>query len=135
MKKLWNIAFGYFLAAMAGGIFYREFTKYFSFTGKTTLGYLHVHLLMLGTFLFLFLALVAKSTDLLEKKQFHIFVTIYNIVLPLFVAVMLCRGIIQTAGISVSHAANASILGIAGLTHVVVAAAWIFLFTILRKLK
>ena len=29
MKKLWNLAFGYFLAAMAGGVFYREFTKYF----------------------------------------------------------------------------------------------------------
>ncbi len=28
MKKLWNLAFGYFLAAMAGGVFYREFTKY-----------------------------------------------------------------------------------------------------------
>ena len=55
MKKLWNLAFGYFLAAMAGGVFYREFTKYFGFTGETALGYLHVHLLVLGTVLFLFL--------------------------------------------------------------------------------
>ena len=73
MKKLWNLAFGYFLAAMAGGVFYREFTKYFGFTGETALGYLHVHLLVLGTVLFLFLGLAAKSTDLLEKKQFHTF--------------------------------------------------------------
>lgn len=135
MKKLWNIAFGYFLAAMSGGVFYREFTKYFSFTGRSALGYLHVHLLVLGTFLFLFLALAAKSTDLLEKKQFRTFVTIYNIVLPLFVGMLLCRGIIQTAGISLSHAADAAISGIAGLTHIAMAAAWIFLFTILRKLK
>lgn len=135
MKKLWNLAFGYFLAAMAGGVFYREFTKYFDFTGKTTLAYLHVHLLVLGTLLFLFLGLAAKSTDLLEKKQFRTFVTLYNIVLPLFAVVMLCRGIIQTAGISLSHAADAAIAGIAGLTHIALAAVWIFLFTILRKLK
>ena len=57
MKKLWNLAFGYFFAAMAGGVFYREFTKYFGFTGETALGYLHVHLLVLGTVLFLFLGL------------------------------------------------------------------------------
>ena len=80
-----------FLQAMAGGVFYREFTKYFDFTGKTTLAYLHVHLLVLGTLLFLFLGLAAKSTDLLEKKQFRTFVTLYNIVLPLFAVVMLCR--------------------------------------------
>ena len=79
MKKLWNLAFGYFLAAMAGGVFYREFTKYFGFTGETALGYLHVHLLVLGTVLFLFLGLAAKSTDLLEKKQFHTFYLSYNI--------------------------------------------------------
>ena len=99
-----------FLAAMAGGVFYREFTKYFGFTGETALGYLHVHLLVLGTVLFLFLGLAAKSTDLLEKKQFHTFVTVYNIILPLFTVVMLVRGILQVTGVSVSHGADAAIL-------------------------
>ena len=56
-------------------------TKYFGFTGETALGYLHVHLLVLGTVLFLFLGLAAKSTDLLEKKQFHTFVTV-TLLLP-----------------------------------------------------
>lgn len=135
MKKLWNLAFGYFLAAMAGGVFYREFTKYFGFTGETALGYLHVHLLVLGTVLLLFLGLAAKSTDLLEKKQFHTFVTVYNIILPLFTVVMLVRGILQVTGVSVSHGADAAISGIAGLTNIAIAGAWIFLFTILRKLK
>ena len=109
--------------------------KIFSILQEITLAYLHVHLLVLGTLLFLFLGLAAKSTELLEKKQFRTFVTLYNIVLPLFAVVMLCRGIIQTAGISLSHAADAAIAGIAGLTHIALAAVWIFLFTILRKLK
>ena len=135
MKKLINTSMVYMAAALAGGVFYREFTKYFGFTGKSTLGYLHVHLLVLGTVLFLFLGLAAKSTDLLEKKQFHTFVTVYNIILPLFTAVMLVRGILQVTGISISHGADAAIAGIAGLTHIAIAGAWIFLFTILRKLK
>ena len=35
-------------------------------------------------------------------------------------------------GVSVSHGADAAISGIAGLTHIAIAGAWIFLFTILR---
>ena len=38
MKKPIWIAFGYAIAAMACGVFYREFTKFFDFTGTTTLG-------------------------------------------------------------------------------------------------
>ena len=32
MKKYLNIALAYAIAAMAGGVFYREFTKYSGFT-------------------------------------------------------------------------------------------------------
>ena len=53
MKKLWNTAFIYFWLAMAGGVFYREFTKFNDYSGKTVLGLLHVHLLVLGTLMFL----------------------------------------------------------------------------------
>ena len=38
MKKLLNTAFIYALAAMAGGVFYREFTKFNGFSGRTALG-------------------------------------------------------------------------------------------------
>ena len=120
---------------MAGGVFYREFTKYFGFTGETALGYLHVHLLVLGTVLFLFLGLAAKSTDLLEKKQFHTFVTVYNIILPLFTVVMAGSGNPPGDRCFCFPWADAAISGIAGLTHIAIAGAWIFLFTILRKLK
>ena len=34
MKKYLNIAFAYAIAAMVGGVFYREFTKYSGFTGS-----------------------------------------------------------------------------------------------------
>ena len=38
MKKYLNFAFAYAILAMAGGVFYREFTKWNAFTGATALG-------------------------------------------------------------------------------------------------
>lgn len=133
MKKLWNTAFGYFLAAMAAGVFYREFTKFNGFTGRTILAFAHVHLMVLGTLVFLFLGLAAKVTNLTEQKGFHIFCIIYNIALFFMVAMMIVRGIYQTLGTELSRGVDASISGIAGLSHIAIAGALIYLFMIFRK--
>ena len=47
MKRIINTAIVYFIFAMAGGVFYREFTKWNGYTEPTTLGVLHVHLLVM----------------------------------------------------------------------------------------
>ena len=49
MKKYYLSSIVYALLALAGGVFYREFTKGFSFTGQTTLSVVHVHYFVLGT--------------------------------------------------------------------------------------
>ena len=85
MKKILNISFIYFLLAMVGGVFYREFTKVLGFTGQTTLGYIHVHLIVLGSILFLIIALFCRDTELLYNKTFKKFMVIYNIGLQLMV--------------------------------------------------
>lgn len=133
MKKLWNTAFGYFLAAMAAGVFYREFTKFNGFTGRTTLAFAHVHLMVLGTVVFLFLGLAAKVTNLTEQKGFHIFCIVHNIALFFMVTMMIVRGIYQTLGTELSRGMDASISGIAGLSHIAIAGALIYLFMIFRK--
>ena len=43
MKKYINRSIFYALLAMAGGVFYREFTKIMSCTGTTALGKVQVH--------------------------------------------------------------------------------------------
>ena len=48
MKKYLNISLVYGIAAMVGGVFYREFTKWNGFTGVTALGKVHAHLFLLG---------------------------------------------------------------------------------------
>lgn len=48
MKRCINAALLYAVLAMAGGVFYREFTKFNGFTGKTTLSVVHTHYFLLG---------------------------------------------------------------------------------------
>ena len=61
MKKYLNISFAYAIAAMAGGVFYREFTKFNGYTGVTALGKVHTHLFLLGMLMFLVIALYAAA--------------------------------------------------------------------------
>lgn len=58
MKRYMNTALVYAVLAMAGGVFYREFTKFVGFTGETTLSVVHTHYFMLGMALFLLLLLL-----------------------------------------------------------------------------
>lgn len=135
MKKLINISFIYFILAMIGGVFYREFTKILDFTGKTSLAFTHLHLMVLGTILFLILSLFSINTDLLKHKKFNVFLKIYNIALPFMVIMMVIRGITQVLNINISKGLDASISGIAGLSHILMLISYIFLFLVLKNLN
>ena len=62
MKKYANAAIAYSFLALAGGVFYREFTKFNGFEGATSLGFVHPHYLMLGVFFFLALIVFDSSS-------------------------------------------------------------------------
>lgn len=134
MKKLINLSFIYFILAMIAGVFYREFTKFMDFTDKTTLAIIHTHLLTLGTFIFLILALFSLNTNLLENKKFDIFLKIYNISLPFMAIIMFIRGIFQVLNKSLSTTLNASISGIAGISHILIFISFIILFSVLKNI-
>lgn len=135
MKKLINISFIYFILAMVCGVFYREFTKFFNFTDKTTLSFTHSHLLTLGTILFLILVLFSINTDLLSHKKFKVFLRLYNISLPFTVIMMIIRGIIQVLNVNISSGINAAISGMAGIAHILILVSFIILFIILKNLN
>ena len=72
MKRYLNISLAYAVAAMVGGVFYREFTKWNGFTGVTALGKVHVHLFLLGMVMFLLVALFADGQLLpVERATEH----------------------------------------------------------------
>lgn len=133
MKKLVNTAFIYAIAAMVCGVFYREFTKMMSFEGHTTLAFTHLHLFVLGTFVFLILALFSLQTDLLMQKKFKAFFLTYNIGLPLMVGMFFVRGILQVLGTPLSAGMNAAISGIAGITHIILAVGIVLMFLCLKN--
>lgn len=132
MKKCLNVALIYALAAMAGGVFYREFTKYRGFTGVTALGKVHTHLFLLGMIVFLLVALFAARYDLEKIKLFRVFLWVYNIGVALMSAMLLVRGVPQVLGSTLSRAADAAISGLAGIGHMMTG---IGLFLLLISLK
>ena len=134
MKKYLNLSLAYAIAAMAGGVFYREFTKYSGFTGVTALGKVHAHLFLLGMLVFLVVALYGAHNDLTKIKTFRAFLWTYNIGVPLTAVMLVIRGVAQVKGLALSAAANASISGIAGIGHILTGAGIILLLLSLRKL-
>ena len=133
MKKYINNSLVYAVAAMAGGVFYREFTKYNGFTGVTVLGKVHAHLFLLGMLIFMLVALFTTHRDLAKYKTFKAFLWTYNIGVPLTAVMMLVRGVVQVLGISLSSGASASVSGIAGIGHILTGVGIILLLLSLRK--
>lgn len=135
MKKYLNLSLVYAVAAMAGGVFYREFTKLNGFSGVTALGKVHTHLFLLGTMVFLLVALFAAQGDLMKQKTFCVFLRVYNVGVPLTAVMMAVRGVTQVLGMSLSTAASASISGIAGIGHILTGVGIILLLVSLKGLE
>lgn len=117
MKRYVNTALFYAVMAMAGGVFYREFTKLSGFTGETVLSVVHTHYFVLGTAFFLLLLLLKKNFQFDERKTGRA-LTVYQAGLNLTCVMFLKRGVLQVVGTQLSAAADASISGIAGVGHI-----------------
>ena len=133
MKKVMNTAIVYFVLAMIGGVFYREFTKWNDFSGQTVLSVLHTHLLALGTAVFLIIAVLFKITNLENNKLYKKFYLMYNISFPLMIIMMTSRGVVEVTNTSISHGIDAMISGIAGLSHIGLAVALFMLLISIKK--
>lgn len=107
----------YTILALAGGVFYREFTKFLAFEGTTALGFIHTHYLMLGTFFFLALVVFDKLFHVVGRMG-KVLVA-YQIGLNLSVAMLLVRGVLQVLATPLSSAVDAAIAAIAGLGHII----------------
>ena len=112
MKKMINTAFIYMIVGLVGGVFYREFTKFNGFVGKTSLGVVHTHFIVMGMVMFLLLACLVKAMPgLIENKRFKQFYTVYNIALPFMGAMFIVRGVVQVLAIELAKGPNAAISG------------------------
>lgn len=133
MKKMINTSVIYAVLALAGGVFYREFTKFHGFTGYTTLSVVHTHYFILGMFMFLILALLEKNIAFMTKKTDRLILA-YQAGLHLTVIMLIVRGVLQViTQNSLSAGWNASISGIAGIGHLILGVSLVMLLLDVKK--
>lgn len=132
MKRYINGAITYAALAMAGGVFYREFTKFNHFIGQTTLAVLHTHYFVLGMLFFLLLLLLEKGFSFSSTKSDKILL-FYNIGLNTTVALLFVRGITQVLNMPLSSGQDAAISGIAGLGHIILGVSIIYILLEIKK--
>ncbi|MDW8741917.1 DUF2871 domain-containing protein [Streptococcus suis] len=128
-----NIALIYAVAGLLSGLSYREIIKLTGFTGQTSLNLVHTHLFTLGMFLFMIVALFAHHHELEKIKSFRVFLVTYHIGLPLSAIMLAVRGMTQVLEMDLSKAVNASIAGLAGISHFLVSVGIISLLLALKK--
>lgn len=134
MKKCLNLSLIYAIVGLLGGVFYREFSKMNGFTGKTVLANIHTHLLMLGMVVFLIVALFcAHFKTLPETKGFKVFLIVYNVGVAMTVVMMAVRGVTEVLGLELTRGANGAISGIAGVSHIIVAAGIVRMILCLKR--
>lgn len=132
-KKLMNRSLFFAVLALIAGVFYREFTKFNGFTGRTALAFMHPHLIVLGAFFFILILLFYKNFDKLNALKVEKYTNIYIVGLLLTVIMMLVRGITQVLNTALSMGQDKAISGIAGLGHIILGITLLLIINEMRK--
>lgn len=132
MKRYMNTALLYAVLAMAGGVFYREFTKFNGFDERTTLSVVHTHYFLLGMVFFLLLLLLEKNFSFTSAKTGRI-LAVYHTGLNLTAVMLVVRGVAQVTVPAFSSGMNAAISGVAGIGHILLGVSIILLLVQIRR--
>lgn len=132
MKRYINAALLYAVLAMAGGVFYREFTKFNGFDGKTALSVVHTHYFLLGMVFFLLLFLLEKNFSFTGAKTGRV-LAVYHIGLNLAAVMLVVRGIVQVLAPALSAGMDAAISGVAGIGHILLGAGMVLLLLQIKR--
>ena len=132
MKRYLNAALTYAVLAMAGGVFYREFTKFNGFDGRTALGVVHTHYFMLGMVFFLLLLALEKSFSFTGAKTGRV-LAVYHVGLNLTAVMLAVRGVTQVLGTELSSGMSAAISGMAGIGHILLGVSLVLLLLQIKR--
>lgn len=132
MKHYINAALLYAILAMAGGVFYREFTKFNGFTGKTTLSVVHTHYFLLGMVFFLTLLALEKSFSFTGPKTGRV-LAVYHAGLNLAAVMLVVRGVTQALAFELSSGMSAAVSGVAGIGHILLGVSMVLLLVQVKR--
>lgn len=127
MKKLVRVSMFYMIFGLIAGVYYRELTKFYDYSGETQLGTLHTHILVLGMFFFLIVLLLEKNFQLTQHKNYKKFYAFYNSGLGITLLMMIIHGTMTVLG----YSSNAAIAGLAGLGHIILTIGLGYFFNVL----
>ena len=133
MKKMVDLSLVYAIAAMVGGVFYREFTKFNGFTGRTSLAFVHAHLFLLGMVVFLLAALFVQRLDVTADRRWRGFLVTYNIGVPLTAVMLLVRGILQVRAVPLTPGLDAAVSGLSGIGHILTGVGLVLFLLCLKR--
>ena len=132
LSKLYYSAVAWTAIGLAGGLFYREFTKMNDFTGPTHLSLVHTHALALGTLFFLVALALEKAFDLGAYRQRNpAYLWVMNAGLALTVVMFAVKGVLQVTGNAAAD--HAAVAGMHGLGHMIITAGLILFLIDLRR--
>ncbi len=132
MKRYINLSLLYAVLAMVGGVFYREFTKFNGFTGKTSLGVVHTHYFLLGMVFFLLLLLLEKNFAFTGAKTGRVLV-VYQVGLNLTAVMLAVRGVTQVLGLPLTSGMSAALSGVAGIGHILLGISLVLVLLQVRR--
>ena len=132
MKRYMNTALLYAILAMAGGVFYREFTKFNGFTAKTTLAVVHTHYFLLGMVVFLLLLILEKNFSFTTPKTKRVQL-VYHIGLNLTAGMLVVRGVLQVLELPLTSGMNAAVSGMAGIGHILLGVSLVLLLLQVKR--
>lgn len=128
MKKSYYASLFYLVIGMLSGVFYREYSTYSNFDGQTVLSTVHTHLLVLGFLFFLIVMVLCKVFEIHKHKQFSQWFIVYNVGFMMMIGTLIARGIVQVEGTDF-----AGLPHIAGLAHIIMAAALVWFLLLLHE--
>lgn len=126
LVSLYRAAAAWTAIGLAGGLFYRDFTKVKDFVGTTQLSLVHTHALALGMTAMLVLLALAKAFELAGDRRFGWAVRTWNVGLAVTVGSLFVKGILQVNGSA--SADSPAIAGVSGLGHITLTVAAGLLF-------
>lgn len=134
IENLPKLATCYMFMGLIGGVFYREFTKFYDWRGITSLRVLHFHQMLLGFIMLLIMYLLLKTS--VSKIDIRKPLYLYLSGLTLMIVTFYVRGIYDITSSSEILFPDAVLSGIAGIGHVLCGVGFVML-TILfsRKLS
>ncbi len=132
MKFVKN-AFAYLIFGLLSGLYFRELTRTLDFEGYTVLSSLHTHAIVLGTMFSLLILVLDKNYNLQSRIKFDLAWILYVTGVWFLLLMNTIRGTLQVLKTQLSSSMDGMIAGIAGLSHILLSVALVWLMLIIYR--